>query len=763
MSKDLKRLYDMGFAVHLLHPRSKKPIGTKWTKGARKSWSFIESELKANPKLNVGVRLGSPSKLKAGYLAVIDCDVKSTQGKHVAEMLRRLNEVTNDEIFPTVFSGRGNGSRHLYMVTSEPAAPKRLAQSKEKVLVRMPSVKPSKHELETIPPAQLEAGWRLRPAWEIAVMGENQQVVLPPSLHPDTGKRYEWDEKGLPRAFPNFAAEAYVKDEKELSEKFEAVEVDLISSPLPSRIVDQIMSGDQVEDRSAALLGVTNSMLRAGFTENEVLSVLTDRDNYLGEVAYEHTQSESRSRAAEWVRKYTLEKSKRETSLDKIFESEVVETILGDAEAATQEEAAVAPKTELPWRERIERNMEDLRPKNTLQNVILILQGEGGHLVFRRDEFANAELYGLDTPWGGKKGSEFSDLDTIRIKRWLSEHYRFEPSDDRINQAVSSIADTNRFHPVRDYLDRLVWDGKPRLDSWLKRYLNASAPEPYLSAVSRKVLCAMVARVYQPGIKFDQVLILEGLQGKGKSTALRNLASDAFFTDTPIDVKDKDAIMNMRSVWLVELGELSTMRATDVEDLKAFISRTTDRIRVPYGKRAENFPRQCIFIGTTNRDEYLKDPTGNRRFWPVTVGECDFDSVKRDRDQLLAEAKAAYDLGEPLYLEDPDMNSAAIKEQEARTVSDAWEDILVRWLDGEDTSELSVAVDRKKFTMEELFQPGGPLSEWKMNPLELKRAGDALRRLGFVKKPLRDPKTKRLRKYWIAREGRYPSVTPLAG
>lgn len=750
--KSVEHLHRFGFAIHLLHPKSKRPVAAKWSKGERASWKELTASYQKG--MNVGVRLGSPSKIGKGYLAVIDCDVKSEDPRHVAEMEAKLKEF-HEGSAPVVFSGRGNGSRHVYILTPEPVRFQRLSQSSEKVKVRMPSAgDPSKDELAKLTTEEIEDRIRLRAAWEIALMGEGQQVVLPPSIHPDTGKEYRWggafpDPRALP--FRDFKQEGRGKDDRAaISSDWKPVPVDLVSSSLPDRVVDQILSGEGVGDRSAALLGVTNQMLRAGLKDDEILTVLTDPENYLGQVAYDHAQTNSRARAAEWIRKYTLEKSKRETLAEEQFKAEVeVMAILPDEEAEAQA-GEIAPTEPEDWRDLIERGKPETgsKPKNTLKNVILILQGEGGKDVFKRDDFANAELYGSDAPWGGKRGAEFTDLDTILIKSWLADNYRFEPSNDRINEAVAKIASLNRYHPVREYLDRLEWDGKPRLDTWLKDYLGARAPEPYLSAVSRKVLTAMIARIYEPGTKFDYVLILEGLQGAGKSTALRNLVSDAWFTDSEINVSDKDAVMTMRSKWLIELGELSGMRSADVELLKAFVSRTEDRIRVPYGKRAENFPRQCVFIGTTNRGEYLKDPTGNRRYWPVKISAIDFNRIKRDRDQLFAEARFAYELGEPLYLDEPEALAGALDAQKARQVEDSWDEILANWLASEDVEEGGPRLPRDRFTMLDLFSDFGPFGAWKPNQPEVKRAGDALRKLGFEKRQVWDNQIKAPRKFW---------------
>lgn len=755
IGEEARKLHALGFALHLVKPRSKKPVENAWTTGPRKTFDELQSNYARG--MNLGVRLGEPSKVSGGFLAVLDCDLKSADPRHQVEAEKRLGEIFG-KAAPTVLSGRGNGSKHVYVLTRAPVAPKRLAQSSEKVRVHMPSAeKWSKYEEANLSAEELAAGIRIRAAWEISLMSTGQQVVLPGSVHPDTGREYAWGKSideagGIP--FADFQAETKREDFQAQVFDFEAVPVDLVGSRLASSVVDAIVSGDGVEDRSSALLRVSNAMVKAGLSDAEILTVLTDPDYFLGQTGYDHAETKSRAKAAAWVRKFTLGKARRDSDAATAFADEV-----GVDDAPTLPPERVAAQLaelieEKDWRELVERGSPESgsRPKNTLKNVILILRGEGGDAVFRRDEFANSDLYGASTPWGGRSGAEIIDADTTLIKEWLSRKWRFEPSNDRINEAVTWIAVANRFHPVRDYLDALRWDGVPRIDTWMKRLLSAEAVEPYLSAVSRKTLVAMVARIYDPGVKYDQVLILQGIQGRGKSRALNALVGDDWFTDAPINVGDKDAILTMRAKWLIELGELSGMSKADTEALKAFISTRSDRIRVPYGKRSENFPRQCIFIGSTNKGEYLRDMTGNRRYWPVNVGWCDVDAIRAERDQLLAEAKFARELGEALWLDQDAEAEGAEKEQKAREVRDAWEDILVEWLAGGETPDADVSpkIDRTRFHTRDIFGLGGPLStHGDLSPANQKRLGEILAKLGYQAKSAKDPITKKARWLWV--------------
>jgi putative DNA primase/helicase len=361
--------------------------------------------------------------------------------------------------------------------------------------------------------------------------------------------------------------------------------------------------------------------------------------------------------------------------------------------------------------------------------------------LFQRNEFAATTIYGAETPWGGKLGHELKDIDVVRIKHWLARNFRYEPQDKIILDAVAKIADENKFHPVRDYLNALSdWDGRCRVENFLEVYFNAKGDPRYLRAVSRKVLCAMIARILEPGTKFDYVLILEGNQGIGKSTAIRALSGDHWFTDAHINISDKDGVLALQSVWLVELGELGGMRKADADQLKEFISRTTDRIRLPYGKLVETFPRQCVFIGTTNSAEYLKDMTGNRRFWPVEVGFCDFEAIRRDRDQILAEAMWIWqNLGEPLYLEDKEVNAIAMQEQEQRVFADSMVEKLFDYLVHE-----QAGFDTKCFSTGDLFKMG-PLMDMREDKQNQMRVADALRSLGFTKAQIGNDR----RRVWV--------------
>jgi Virulence-associated protein E/Bifunctional DNA primase/polymerase, N-terminal len=737
---EAKRLYDLGFGILWLKKKSKAPVKLEWTTGPRDTWEVLDETHVDG--FNVGVRLGAASKIGDKYLAAVDQDVKSSEPRHQAEMLAKFKE-----LFPelkktaSALTGRGGGSRHNYILTSKPAKPRKLAQSPEKVKVHMPGVKgpPSKQDLEKLTKEEIAKGFRIRPAWEIALMGEGQQVVLPPSVHQDTGREYIWQNRIESISDITHLQFEEKENETTLSVKldFKAVHVDLEFTSLPASIISGLTEGEDVEDRSAFMLKAAIQMVRAGFTDNEMASVLTDPDTFIGQASYEHAKTTLRSRAAAWALKYCVLKARREADARFQFESEVETEILDAERTGLQVTELLEP---LDWRNRIERNgptgANANKPKNTLKNTILILQNEMGMDVFKHNEFSAQDIYGCETPWGGEKKAEVTDVDFTRIKSWFADRYRFEPTTDRIVEAVVKIADDNRFHPVRDYILSHTWDGEPRLDTWLKDYVNAEGPEPYLSAVSRKIVLAMVARVFLPGCKFDHIPVLEGKQGKGKSSAARILASDEWFADNLPDLRHADARLNLRGKWLVEMGELAQLKRSDLETIKGYITSQSDRVRAPYGRKAFDLKRQSVFFGTTNEDIYLKDKTGNRRFWCVKVGQCDFDGLRLVRDQLFAEAYFIWENArEPLWLEGEardqaeDVQSERVGEDEESIMAEKFHDFMTKENKKPDPERFPF----QSFGVNQLFDDFGPFNAYKADMTRLLLATKILKNAGFEK------------------------------
>ena len=248
----------------------------------------------------------------------------------------------------------------------------------------------------------------------------------------------------------------------------------------------------------------------------------------------------------------------------------------------------------------------------------------GGVLAFNEFGFGTVVL--KPAPWGVVPKGEWTDHEDRLAAEWL-QRQGILVSVDVAGQAVQTAARDHPFHPVKAYLQGLHWDGVERLDRWLSTYLGAEDTE-YSRAVGSRWLISAVARIFRPGAKADCCLILEGPQGIRKSTALRTIAGE-YFTDELADLGSKDAAMQTRGVWIIELSELDNLSHAEVARIKAFMSRTTDRFRPPYGMRLVESPRQCVFAGTVNHGTYLRDETGGRRFWPVVCGRIDVEALGR--------------------------------------------------------------------------------------------------------------------------------------
>lgn len=260
---------------------------------------------------------------------------------------------------------------------------------------------------------------------------------------------------------------------------------------------------------------------------------------------------------------------------------------------------------------------------------------------------------------------------------------------DKVWRIVDLVARQKPFHPVRDYLNGLPeWDGVKRLDMWLMNYMGVELSK-YAMAVGSKFLISAVARVMDPGCKVDYMLVLEGAQGRGKSSAARALATESWFTDQLSDLGSKDCSMQLQGKWIVEMPELDAItRVSDQTRVKAFLSQQEDYFRPPYGRAPIEVQRQCVFLGTCNKAEWIKDETGGRRFWPV---EChpvegkgdmgDIEGLRRDRDLLWAEALHRYRAGEQWWLTDKEVVAEAIKQQADRFQSHPWREMIERWLE----------------------------------------------------------------------------------
>lgn len=283
-----------------------------------------------------------------------------------------------------------------------------------------------------------------------------------------------------------------------------------------------------------------------------------------------------------------------------------------------------------------------------------------------------------DAPVAAPDGA-WSDLHTAQTTAWLQSQVHLMVTPEVVDAAVQIAAHGTERHPVREYLESVVWDGEERLDAWLEDL--AGVPGTAIArAMARRFLVAAVARIFRPGCKVDHALILEGPQNLGKSTLLSTLFSP-WYSDEIDVLGSKDAGLQVRGVWGLEIAELSSVHRSEVERVKAFMTRREDRFRPPYGRRVQSWPRQLVFVGSTNRTEYLIDETGGRRFWGVRCGQIDLPAAAACRDQLWAEAVRAYRAEEKWWLDSDDLLRAAAGEQEERFQADSWEDDIAAALE----------------------------------------------------------------------------------
>lgn len=369
-------------------------------------------------------------------------------------------------------------------------------------------------------------------------------------------------------------------------------------------------------------------------------------------------------------------------------------------------ESKSAPVDNTAWQSKL-KVTEKGGIASCIKNVVVILNGDpslSGCVGF--NEMSHNIVAVRSLPWRKVRGeSQWTDADDADLRYYLERVYGLT-GKDKIFDGLNVVAMAHKFHPVRDYLDGLMWDGIPRLERLLVDFLGAD-DTPYTRAVTRKALVAAVARIYRPGCKFDYMLTLRGRQGLGKSALIAKLGG-TWFSDSFSTLQGKEAFEQVQGVWLMEIGELASMKKAEVESIKLYLSKQSDRFRPAYGRRIQEFPRQCIFIGTTNEEQFLRDKTGNRRFWVVDTPHTPSrdmwtELTPAEVGLIWAEAVAIYKKGEQLFLP-PELEEAARTVQETyeeenpkvgivaayleRKLPEAWRsmDLYARrmWLEGSD-------------------------------------------------------------------------------
>jgi predicted P-loop ATPase len=389
----------------------------------------------------------------------------------------------------------------------------------------------------------------------------------------------------------------------------------------------------------------------------------------------------------------------------------------------------------LAWTDQLERERRGYAASGSNVRIILANAPEVGkirwNIVSKKIELSEDSIFFGQDP----------DVLPINVVDWLRVAWNINVSTNMVTERLIAVAKTNSFNPLAEFLDALAWDGVPRLDTWLTVFLRAEVVTEdgddishWIKRLGRMWLISMVARALDPGCQVDTVPILEGKQGARKTSTLRILGGQ-WHTDSKITLGDKDSLMLAGENWIVELAEVSALKRGELETIKGFLTARVDKYREPYGRAIARHPRMCTFVGTTNEKEgYLIDPTGNRRYWPIRVGQIDLDGLTTVRDQLLAEAVVAYHQNEKWWFETDD--AAAF--EEAITLSrgpgaDPYEDMIREWWprSGNKTGWT---------TTNDVALRGLQLSKEKVTRAEQMRIAGALRALGWARRKQRSGK-----------------------
>jgi predicted P-loop ATPase len=729
-----------GASLHWLVSFEKRPIAEEWSQAPFQTETNLRATYRRNA--NIGIRLGEPSRIDGAYLHLIDLDIRdATQAPDAWAKVLEMWPAARG--YPTVISGSGGESRHIYFLSKSPFPKKKLAKSAGHSMVWDKRLERDVKKYD----------------WEIDLLGTGSQAVIPPSIHPDTNLPYLWQaplDLDLPAAMvaaPALmaswgvaaVASADEADEDDLFAIVRAEPMDLSDDDVDGVVAD--LPSSWVEDR--------DQWLTVGAALHHQFEGGSDGFERWNEWAKQSAKFNARDSARVWksfggaknpVRTATLIQAANNNRLSDDLDFELED----DFEAAPMTAALPAPTSKYDlsnllgpeprvgpelviaqkanpveeydpdWTQRLHRN-EKGELKSTLPNVALIIDNEPRTRdLLAYNEFEQDWVI-LAKPKQVKRSREsghnpinlvgrlWQARDSVNGDHWTDSHdtalramiesktqlkgYGIKVSDRDMRGGVDLSASRRAFHPVKEAITRPVWDNECRAETMFIDYLGCE-DNAYYRQAALMTLVGAVARIFQPGHKFDFVPILEGAQGKGKSTFIKILGLD-WSSELVGDISDpKQMVEGMQGSWIIEIGELSAMHRSEVNDLKAFVSRTADKVRLAFAKRGDKFLRQCIFMGSTNDREYLRDVTGGRRFWPIVCnlpGNIDTDRFRDNMMQIWAETVVIYHrmVAEnpgrelPLFMTE-EAADLALEMQESRRVESAEEMLagqITAWLE----------------------------------------------------------------------------------
>lgn len=537
----------------------------------------------------------------------------------------------------------------------------------------------------------------------VDVRGDGGYVVVPPSRH-GSGNTYTWEDTdgevvvlgALPMC-PEW-----------LLGKLERVEKERASDTVGG--ANAFISGE----RNTVLFRLSGTMRRKNMGESSIRAALIAENN---EKCRPPVDEKEVSEIARKVCKYTPE--------DPIL-SDIAR--FGDVDGAV---TGGGGEDDLQWRRALVRGKGDAYLNTAGNAVLFFCHDDDWRGCLGYDDFAGHAIWLKPPPTVGdgglpkpKVGEELRDGHIIYAQQWLQSKYGINVSKTNLYDAVEESARSCMYHPVRDWLRELQWDGVNRVGGWLSSHFGVKQGR-YSSEVGRAWLVSAVARVMRPGCQVDHMLVLEGPQGAGKSSVMRILFGEDWFLGALPDIRDKDAKQGIRGKWGVEIGELDAIRGVSASKVKDFLTQQIDDFRPAYGRCFVKQPRQCVFVGSTNEDRWMIDSTGGRRFWPVTVRIIDRDRMAKEREQLWAEAVARYDGGEKWWPKEEEVGLFE-EEQEERYDIDVWEDTIIKYVDG-----------RSTILAEHVLTLCLGIELCKVTRGEQSRVGSIMRRLGWRKKRVR--------------------------
>jgi len=608
------------------------------------------------------------------------------------------------------------------------------------------------------------------------------QDVLPPSIHPGTGKPYTWRTAPTLDGLPELPAELlaiwqnweFFKRDAEAACPWAIRE-----EPRPSRkaepgvsgrsgagesVIDAFNRAHDVEqllaahgykrrgskwlypDSKTGLPGVTVSEGRV-FSHHAADPLANEHQNDAFDVfcLLEHNGDQG---AAVKAAAKMLGMEKKPAARPPVPQAGLAPAN-EDESAAGRESELGGEAPEEDWRALLRRNDSGLLPE--LSNAYLILKNDPAwEGVLSYNEFADRIEKVAAPPVVDGGVGPWSDVDASKALVWLQMTYGLRLRSSSIaDEAARMVAWDNKRHPVREWLDGLPsWDGHQRLHKWMVDVFGVDKNE-YTEKVGQSLLVSAIARVMCPGCKVDEMVVLEGAQGLGKSTCIMELFGAPYYLETAEAPASKDFYVVMQGNWVVEIGEMQSFSKADITQVKMTITRRDDKYRAPYDRHATSHPRQCVFIGTTNTDNYLSDPSGARRFLPVMCRKADTELVRRYRVQLWAEALALYRQGYKYWEYPKDMAAA---EQDARYVEDPWEEAVMRYVEGGCPSLFypsGQAGPVDEVTVMGLLKHALQMDLARMGKPEQRRVADVLKRMGWERaKQKRVPGTgERIRPY----------------